>query len=196
VSILYELQKFFALNQDNSIEFWECSSRCNWSLHKVVDKETKSFNPSPLFLYKSSWDYSWKKECDELSNTWKMTFQASDLKEWHFLDLYDDDNNSIEPSNIKGSSWLKYFSYSNSLCARAIRVIMNHVPIGKYRLRFFPQESFNYLCGLYPIKMRQHILYECGRYNKYWNSKRDSICYFILFLEFNPNAFAFANSIR
>ena len=136
-----------------------------------------------------------EKKCDKLSNTWKMTFQALNLKEWHFLDLCDNDNNPIEPSYVKGSSWLKYFGHSNSLCARAMRAITNHVLISKYRLRFFPWESFNYLCNLYPIKTRQHILHECGRYNKYWSPKRDTICYFILFLEFNPNAFTFANSI-
>jgi len=76
-----------------------------------------------------------------------------------------------------------------------MRAITNYVLISKYRLRFFPWESFNYLCNLYPIETRQHILHECGRYNKYWNSRRDTIYYFILFLEFNPNAFAFANSI-
>ena len=54
VSILCELPKFLTLNQDNSIEFWEYPSRCNWSLHKVVNNKTKSFNPSPLFPCKLS----------------------------------------------------------------------------------------------------------------------------------------------
>jgi len=53
-SILKELQNFFSRNQENLIEFWECPSYCNWSLHKVVDKETKLFNPILLFPYKSS----------------------------------------------------------------------------------------------------------------------------------------------
>jgi len=83
-----------------------------------------------------------------------MTFQASDLKGWHFLDLYNNDNNLIEPSYVKGNSWLKYFGHFNSLCARASRAIMNHALIGEYRLRFFYQESFNCPCGLYPIEMR------------------------------------------
>ena len=32
-----------------------------------------------------------------------MTFQASDLEEWHFLDLYNNDNNLNEPLYVKGS---------------------------------------------------------------------------------------------
>jgi len=79
-----------------------------------------------------------KRECDNLSNNWKIIFQASDLKGRHFLDLFDSDNNTIKPLYAKDSVWLKFFSHSNSLCARAIRAITNHAPIGEYRLRFFP----------------------------------------------------------
>ena len=32
----------------------------------------------------------------------------------------------------KGGTWLKYFGYSNLLCARATRATVNHVPIGEY----------------------------------------------------------------
>jgi len=52
-SILKELRNFFSQNQVNSIEFWKCPSQCNWLLYKAVDKETKLFNPIPLFLCKS-----------------------------------------------------------------------------------------------------------------------------------------------
>jgi len=98
--ILKELRIFFLLHQKNSIEFWECPSQCNWSFHKVVNK---LFNLIPLFLCKSSWDFSKKSECDDLSNRWKMTFQASDLKEKNFLDLLNDDN-FIKPLYIKDRS--------------------------------------------------------------------------------------------
>jgi len=81
-----------------------------------------------------------------------MTFQASDAKGRQFLELLNDNLNSIEPSYSK--SWLKFLSYSNSLCARASRAIINHAPIGEYYLRFFPQEEFKCLCGQYPIEMR------------------------------------------
>ena len=49
-----------------------------------------------------------------------------------FMDHLDDDLNSIELMYVKGGSWLKYFSHSNSLCARATRAIVNHAPIGEY----------------------------------------------------------------
>ena len=80
-SILNELCIFFFHHQENSIKFWECSSHSNWALHKAVDKETKSFNLILLFSCKSSWDFSKKNECDDITNKWKMIFQVLDLKE-------------------------------------------------------------------------------------------------------------------
>ena len=136
-----------------------------------------------------------KREYNNIVATWKIVFQALDLKEWQFLELCNDNNNPIKPSYAKGGSWLKYFGYLNLFCTRATRVIMNHALIGKYRLRFFSWENFSYPCSNYPIKSRHHILYECKRYNKYWNPRKDTISHFILFLEFNHSAFAFANAI-
>jgi len=54
VSILKDLQTFFFCHSENHIEFWECSSCCNWYHHKVVDMETKSFRPVSMFLSKLS----------------------------------------------------------------------------------------------------------------------------------------------
>ena len=100
--ILKELQIFFSQNQENTIEFWECPSRSKWHLHDAVNKDTKSFSPVPLLPCKQSWDFSKKSECNDIIKTCKMTFQASDSKGKHFLDLVDSDDNPIEPSYIRG----------------------------------------------------------------------------------------------
>ena len=47
-SILQELRQFFAKNQNNSIEFWECPSHLNWRLHQVVNKDSKLFDPQSM----------------------------------------------------------------------------------------------------------------------------------------------------
>jgi len=52
IAILKVLRKFFNKNSSNSIEFWNCPSNDNWSLHSTVDKEMKKFNLTPLFPYK------------------------------------------------------------------------------------------------------------------------------------------------
>ena len=96
-----------------------------------------------------------------------MTFQALNLKGKQFLDLLNDNNNIIELSYAKEESWLKVFSYLNSLYACSVRAITNHTLTGKYRLRFFPKEELKYPYRSYPIESRHHILYECGRFNGY-----------------------------
>jgi len=83
-----------------------------------------------------------------------MTFQVSDSRGKNFLNLLDDNLYPIKPSYSKGGPWLLQFGHLNSLCACAIRAITNHTPIGEYRLRFFPRESFTCPCGTYPIETR------------------------------------------
>ena len=192
--ILNELRQFFTRCQDNHIKFWECPSRLRWNLHKSVDKDLKSFKPTPILPNKTSWDYCKKVNSNDIIKQWRMTFQALDRKGRHFLDLVDDNLETVEPSYTKGSSWLQFFSHSNSLCAWATRAITNHVLIGKYCLRFFTNENFKYSCGSYPIETRRHILYKCTRHNRYWNPRRDALSHFIMFLSANPKAFAFTDS--
>jgi len=66
-----------------------------------------------------------------------MTFQVLDakeqhFKEQHFLELFDDNLNPIKLLCAKGGLWLKFFGYSNSLCTRTSRAIVNHALIGEY----------------------------------------------------------------
>ena len=78
------------------IEFWECSSRLNWNLHKVVNRDSKTFNPLPIYPCKKLWNYCKKIKCDDIINNWKMTFQASDGKGRQFLNLLDNNLNIIK----------------------------------------------------------------------------------------------------
>ena len=71
-AISYKLRKFFKINIDNSIEFWDCPSHCNWSLHLIINKETKSFNSISILLCKFSWDFSRKNKYDNILNAWKI----------------------------------------------------------------------------------------------------------------------------
>ena len=195
VLISQDLREFFKKGNNHCIEFWDCPSNQRWYLHNIVDKEAKKFNMLPIFPCKLSWDFSRKTKCKSILNFGRMTFQASDDRGYHFLDLLDEDSNPLELSTANGGLWLKQFGHSNSLCARATRAIVNHTPIGEYRLRFFSREDFMCPCGKYPIKTRHYILHNCKRFNNYWNPRRDSIAHFILFLEFNGNVFSFISSI-
>jgi len=102
MAILSELHQFFNINQENSIEFWECSSCLKWRFHQDINKDSKSFNLTPSFPCKISWDYCKKIDSDNIINQWKMTFQALDGKGRQFLDPVDDNLNIIEPVYTKG----------------------------------------------------------------------------------------------
>jgi len=129
-AILSELRTFFSSNKSNSIEFWECPSKLKWRFHHDIDKDSKSLLVTPSYPSKISWDFCKKTDCDKSTNLWKMTFQVSDGKGNHFLDLLDDELNDIKPSYVKGGLWLQSFGHSNLLCARATRAITSHTPIG------------------------------------------------------------------
>ena len=97
----YIERKFFNKNPSNSINFWNCSSDDNWPLHSVVDKETKKFNLTPLFLCKLLWNFERKNKCNNIINNWKIMFQASDTKGKNFLNLLDNNLYFLESSYIK-----------------------------------------------------------------------------------------------
>lgn len=86
-----------------------------------------------------------------------MMFQTSEFKRNKFLNLLNKEYLPIKPIYTiytKEGAWFKLFSYSNLLYTKATRAITNHALIGEYCLRFFPKESFNCSCSLYPIESR------------------------------------------
>ena len=113
--ISQELREFFSKDACNHIKFWDCSSKQQWPLHYSMDKETKNIVSILSFPCKSSWDFCRKSKCNLILSQWRMLFQAADSKGRFFLDLLDDNLNSIELSNTKGSPWLQHFGHSNTL---------------------------------------------------------------------------------
>ena len=89
-----------------------------------------------------------------------MIFQTSDDKGRNFLDLVDDENNSLELFYSKDGTWLQYFGHSNLFCTQASRAIVNLASMGEYCLRFFPNKNFSDPCDNYSIESRRHILYK------------------------------------
>ena len=66
--ILSKLCHFFNTKQENSIEFWECPSHLKWRFHHDIDKDLKSFNLTPSFPCKISWDYYKEIDSDNIIN--------------------------------------------------------------------------------------------------------------------------------
>jgi len=66
VAILNKLRNFFIKDCENSIEFWKYLSRLKWRFHKDIDKDSKSFNLTPSYPCKTSWDYCKKLDSDDI----------------------------------------------------------------------------------------------------------------------------------
>jgi len=64
--ISHKLREFFLKNNNNHIKFWDISTKQNWPLHSLVDKDSKSFDSLPILPYKSSWNYCKKHECNSI----------------------------------------------------------------------------------------------------------------------------------
>jgi len=126
-----------------------------------VDKESKHLRTDLVFLSKISWEFSRKEKGNIIVNKWEIYFQALEYKRRNFLELTNNNHQSICLTYSKGSAWLKYFGLSNSIYICTPRLIMNHVSIGEYRLRFFSKEFFICIYSGYSIEMRRHILFDC-----------------------------------
>ena len=58
---------------------------------------TQNFNLNPLYPCKMLWDFSKKEECNNYIKNWQMSFQTSNFKGKYFLNLLDDELDTIEP---------------------------------------------------------------------------------------------------
>jgi len=125
-----------------------------------VGKESKCIKIDPIYLSKFLWKFSRKEKCNTIVKQWQIYFQASEYKRRNFLELNNHHHQLIHPIYPKSGAWLKHFGLSNSMCTHIMRLITNHAPIGEYRLRFFPKESFACICGEYSIEIRRHILFD------------------------------------
>jgi len=85
IVIFQDLRAFFDRNSNNTISFWDCSSSNKWPSHLAVDKKTKQLKINPIFLCKSSWDFSKKEEYNIILKNWQITFQTSDYKRKNLL---------------------------------------------------------------------------------------------------------------
>lgn len=147
ITISKNLRKFFNKSPNNTINFWDCPSDNKWPPYLLVDKESKFHKISPILSSKISWYFYRKEECDSIVKKQQIYFQASNYKRKNFLDLNDNYGYLICPSYSKDSVWLKYFELFNSLYVWITRLITNYTSIGKYRQRFFPNESIACSCG-------------------------------------------------
>jgi len=66
ITISRDFKEFFAMNSNNSIDFWDYLDSIKWSPYLLVNKESKCLKINPVFLSKSSWEFSRKEDCNSI----------------------------------------------------------------------------------------------------------------------------------
>ena len=101
-----------------------------------------------------------------------------------------------------GNFPLKRTGASKLLCARMVRCLTDHSPIGAYRLRFFPDQPTHCSCDRPELQTRRHVFDRCtfyprAPYSLTWDDYLGELDPFPLimdFLEQHPTAFTFADA--
>jgi len=147
IPVTSAINSFFRKDDRNKIQFWFCSSKTKWPKHKLVDDQVKANNCAPIFPSKELHLFNKKKECDNILHKWQDSFTTNPKRGQCFLDFEDKNQKVIKPTYAKGSLWLPFIDFTNSLCAYFTHMTTSHAPIGEYRQRFFPYLPISCLCG-------------------------------------------------
>jgi len=69
-SLVEKIKNFLNKNNHNTINFWYCSSKTEWSRHKLVDDQVKQASNALTNLSKNLFLFSKKKKCNNFLRKW------------------------------------------------------------------------------------------------------------------------------
>ena len=147
LAVCSALRSFFCSGSSHRIEFWDCPSTAEWSLHQMVHNDVTNTRVAAGLHPATSLDALCSKSVLSCLDAWRTAFNRPAVQGRHFLTLRGKNRKPLQPSYSKGGSWLPHIGQSVTLCARATRAILNHAPIGEYRQCFFPAECTQCPCG-------------------------------------------------
>ena len=127
------LQSFFCSGFSYRIEFWDCPSTAEWSLHQIVHNNVTNTKVAAGLHLATFLDTLCSKSILLWLDTWRTAFNHSTVQGCHFLTLRDKNCKPLQPSYSKDGSWLVYFGQSVTVCTRITKAILNHAPIEEYR---------------------------------------------------------------
>ena len=193
LAVCSALRLFFSQGHGYRINFWDCPSKAEWSLHQLVHNNVTNTKVSAGPHSATSIDFLCSKSVIFCLDTWRTSFNYSTIQGQHFLSFRDRNRQFLQPSYSKGGSWLPYIGQLVTLCARVTRAILNHAPIGEYRQYFFPAECTQCLCGHCQVETRRHIFANCSRFAHSLLTDLSSLVKdFVDFLKEHSGIFAFS----
>jgi len=187
-----KIKSYLSKDARNNIYFWYYLRKANWPRHKLINDQVKASNFILTIPCKHSHLFSKKKECDDILQDWQKSFLTSLKKGHYFLNFEDEKQITIKSTYAKGSSWLPFVGFTNSLCAHFTHMTTGHAPIGEYCQRLFSQSQVSCPCGA-EIQTHEHIVMECDLYDPSTRPCNIIINSFVHFLADNPAAFSFDN---
>jgi len=133
LAVCSALRSFFCSGSSHRIKFWNCPSNAEWSLYQIVHNNVTNTKVAARLHPVTSLDALHSKSVLSCLDAWRTAFNCPTVQGRHFLTLRGKNHKPLQLSYSKGGSWLTHFGQSVTLCARAIRAILNHAPIGEYR---------------------------------------------------------------
>ena len=164
LAIIQTLRQFFAESPDQHIDFRDCPSNAQWSLHYLIHNNVTKIRISARLHPATSLDALRSKSAAFCLDAWRTFFSRPSYQGHHFLSLKGGNRKPLQLSYTKGGSWLPVIGKSVTMCARATQAILNHAPIREFRQCFFPAECTYCPCGHCQVETRRHILADCSRF--------------------------------
>ena len=185
IAMARALRSHFTANLDGSLHFWNCSTGAKWFIHgKGWGNQFSDRGANTRVI----WRHLPEQQQRQNVGVDEGITEGSNRGR-NFLITYIHKRMPALPTYTKGGTWM---SHSVTLCARALRIILGHAPVGEYRARFFLNEPTACPCGETDLATKMHILMECPRYTKdRITSQVTFLKGLVQFLTSNPTAFAF-----
>ncbi|KAJ8080887.1 hypothetical protein PM082_017722 [Marasmius tenuissimus] len=189
LAVCRALSDWFAGGDDRKVTFIQVPSKAKWSIHQLAHESVRGLPPIGVgAVPQTSLDRLRQEATKAGQDAWVSRFQDPSYRGRHFYELQDLKDRPLQPSYLKGGTWLKLAGGSLSLTTRMTRCILGHAPIGEYYQRFNIQADLSCLCGVEP-GTRAHVLYRCSELER--GASLNRLPGLIAYLKANPRAFAF-----
>ena len=181
-------------NERNKVIFHHVPKAGGWSLLDQVDKLARATKVEVGGSAPRTLSFARKDCAARMLEEWRQLSLRREHVGKGFL-LLRNGGKRLEPTHVKGGPWMAAFGSNRQLCARAVRAITGHAPVGVYGLRFKKLETERCRhCGARQESVK-HILDACPAfYRDGDDDKRLNLGGFKRFLRMNLNAFVFADS--
>jgi hypothetical protein len=182
-------------NPIRDLTFVHARSALKWDLHKQAHNLSREprrhlpMGPSPVTTLLGVWQ--------ALSNRcladWHKMFQSPSYRGRNFLNLLGKKDKPRVPTYLAGGSWLPDLGDARA-CARVCRVILNHAPMGEFRVRYNLGGFCNCeYCDTGARQTRAHLLGVCTSVTRgrMFEGKPEYLSQLTEYLRYSPWLFSF-----